>query len=298
MTKIVVKNCPTCGSSNYTKVLTATDYLILGESFEIMECANCSMRFTSPIPDNNEITNYYKSDDYVSHTGKGNSIINKVYRFVQYFTLHSKKEIVEKFSPKKSGSILDIGCGTGKFLKTMKQFGWSINGVENNDTAREIAENNTGSIILNQIEFFEGKQKYNVITLWHSLEHLHELKQYLNKISISLNTNGVLMIAAPNYHSYDADYYKQDWAAYDVPRHLYHFSFEAMVKVFEKYNFKLIYSKQMLFDSFYVSLLSEIKVRKKQNIIKALIVGWKSFWQGRKNVESGSSILYVFKKNR
>jgi len=298
MKNIVGQNCPACGSSNYTKVLTAPDYLVSGESFEIMECNDCSLRFTSPIPNNNEIGNYYKSDDYISHTGRGNSIINKIYRIVRYFTLRSKKKKVIKFSQNKSGSILDIGCGTGNFLKIIKQSGWKINGVEINDTARGIAKNNTGSVILNQIEFFGSKQKYDVITLWHSLEHLYDLKRYLNKISISLNTNGIVMIAVPNYQSFDADYFKQDWAAYDVPRHLYHFSFDAIVKLLEKFKFKLLQSVQLPFDSAYISLLSEMLVRKKQNIVKAFLVGLKSYFVGRRDTKRGSSILYVFKINQ
>jgi len=298
MGKIDVKNCPACGSSNNIKVFTATDYLVSGELFEIMECKDCSLRFTSPIPDNNEICNYYKSDDYISHTGKGNSIINKIYKIVQYFTLRSKQKKVEKFSQKKSGLILDIGCGTGNFLKIMKQSGWEINGVEINDTARGIARNNTGSVILNQIEFFESHQKYDVITLWHSLEHLLDLQKYLDKISISLNANGVLIIAVPNYYSYDAEFYKQNWAAYDVPRHLYHFSYAAVVELLETFKFKLLRSQQLPFDPFYVSLLSELSIRQKYNIIKALWIGWKSYRQGRKDAKRGSSILYVFKKNQ
>ena len=298
MTNIVIKNCPACGSSKYVKALTATDYLVSNESFEIMECADCSLRFTSPIPNVNEIGNYYKSDDYISHTGRGNSIINKIYRIVRYFTLRSKKKKVIKFSQNKSGSILDIGCGTGNFLKIMKQSGWKINGVEINDTARGIAKNNTGSVILNKIEFFESKQKYDVITLWHSLEHLYDLKRYLNKISISLNATGIVMIAAPNYQSFDADYFKQDWAAYDVPRHLYHFSFDAMVKLLQKFIFKLLQSVQLPFDSSYISLLSEMSVRKKQKIAKAFLVGLKSYFVGRRDTKRGSSILYVFKKNQ
>ena len=296
MEKVDIKKCPVCGSIKFNKVLTANDYLVSGVSFDIMECEKCTLRFTSLIPDENEISNYYKSDDYVSHTGKGNSIINRIYRIVQFFTLQSKKKEVIKFSKKNYGSILDIGCGTGKFLKTMKQSRWEIDGVEINETARKIAEKNTGSVILNQADFFRSKQKYDVITLWHSLEHLHKLKRYLQKISISLNANGVMMIAVPNYLSFDADYYNQDWAAYDVPRHLYHFSFDSIIKMMNNFKYRLIQSKQLPFDSFYIALLSELSVRKKHNIIKALWIGWKSYWQGRIDAKRGSSILYVFKK--
>ncbi len=178
----------------------------------------------------------------------------------------------------------------------MKNNGWIISGVEVNKAAREIAETNTGSNIMNQKDFFKSEQKYDVITLWHSLEHLYDLKQYLQKISISLNANGVIIIAVPNYNSYDAVYYKQDWAAYDTPRHLYHFSFKAIEVLFNEYGYKITNYKQMPFDPFYVSLLSEMSVRKKHNIIKALWIGWKSYLKGRIYANRGSSVLYVFKK--
>ena len=168
MVRVVVQNCPVCGFSKYEKVLTVLDYLVSNESFDIMECHDCSLRFTSPIPNKEDIGDYYKSDDYISHTGKANSIINKIYIFVQYFTLRSKRKIVKRISQKKSGSILDIGCGTGEFLKTMKQAGWNINGVEINKEARKLAELNTNLAILNQTEFFKSTRKYDLITLWHS----------------------------------------------------------------------------------------------------------------------------------
>lgn len=296
MEKIDVQKCPVCGSLKFKKVLTANDYLISGECFDIMECKKCTLRFTSQIPNEEDIGNYYKSDKYISHAKRITSIFDIVYKIIRKFTLRSKRNIVKRISQKQSGTLLDIGCGTGDFLKIMKQSGWNINGVEVNAGARKLAQTNTGSIILDQTEFFESEQKYDVITLWHSLEHLNTLTRFLEKISVSLNANGVVMIAVPNYKSFDAEYYKQDWAAYDVPRHLYHFSFESMVKLMEKLGFGLIEYKQLPFDPFYVSLLSELSVRKKHNIIKALWIGWKSYWQGKQNEKQGSSILYAFRK--
>lgn len=292
----IVDNCPACGSSKFNKVLTASDYLVSNESFEIMECNDCSLRFTSPIPDENEIGNYYKSDRYISHAKRVTSIFDIVYKIVRKFTLRSKRKIVKRISQKQNGTLLDIGCGTGDFLKIMQKSGWEVTGVEEGAEVREIAETNTDSTIMNQKGFFKSEQKYDVITLWHSLEHLNTLTRFLEKISISLNANGVIIIAVPNYKSFDAEYYKQDWAAYDVPRHLYHFSFDAMVKLMRKFSFELIEHQQLPFDPFYVSLLSETKVRKKHNIIKALWIGWKSYWQGRKDAERSSSILYAFEK--
>ena len=295
MVKIAVQNCPACGSMEFEKVLTASDYLVSSESFDIMECNDCSLRFTSPIPDRSQIGDYYESDKYISHAKRVTSIFDFVYKIVRKFTLRTKRKIVRRIAQKKSGTLLDIGCGTGNFLGIMKQSGWNIKGVEVNKETRKLAELNTDSVILDPTEFLKSEQKYDVITLWHSLEHLHELEQYLNKISLSLNANGVVIIALPNYRSFDAEYYQHDWAAYDIPRHLYHFSFEAMIILMKKFKFELIQSKQMPFDPFYVSLLSEFSVRKKHNIIKALRVGWKSYWQGRRDARSGSSILYIFK---
>ena len=295
MGKVDIKKCPVCGSLKFNKVLTANDYLVTGESFDIMECIDCSLRFTSPIPAESEIGEYYKSDKYISHAKRVTSIFDLVYKIVQKFTLHSKKKTVVQFSQKQNGTLLDIGCGTGEFLIKIVNHGWDISGVEVNKAARKLAESNTGSTIMNQKEFFKSEQKYDVITLWHSLEHLHELKQYLQKISLSLNANGVVIIAVPNYNSYDAEYYQQDWAAYDAPRHLYHFSSNAMINLMERFKFKLINNKQMPFDPFYVSLLSEMSVRKKHNIIKALWIGCKSYLKGRKDANRGSSVLYIFK---
>ena len=296
MAKITVEKCPVCDSININKISTASDYLVSGESFNIMECEKCSLRFTSPIPNENEIGKYYESDKYISHAKRVTSIFDLVYKIIRKFTLQSKRKTVEQFSKKQSGTLLDIGCGTGDFLIKMKNYGWEINGVEINNSARAIAEKSIGKTIFNQNEFFNSDKKYDAITLWHSLEHLHELKKYLQKISKSLNANGVVIIAVPNYNSSDAEYYQKDWAAYDVPRHLYHFSFDSMLELMTGFGFELIEHKQMPFDPFYVVLLSEMSVKKKRNIIKALFVGWKSYLKGRKNAERGSSILYVFKK--
>jgi len=293
MGKIAIGKCPVCDSININKVLTANDYLVSRESFEIMECNDCSLRFTTPIPTESEIGEYYKSDKYISHATSTASIFDAVYKIVRKYTLRSKRKTVERISKKQKGTLLDIGCGTGDFLIKMKNFGWETYGVETDGSARKIAETNTDSTIMNQKEFLQSEQKYDVITLWHSLEHLYDLSKYLNKISISLNANGVVMIAVPNYMSFDAEYYKQDWAAYDVPRHLYQFSPKAMINLMGK--FKLIHTKQMPFDPFYVSLLSEMSVRKKHNIIKALWIGWKSYLKGRKVANEGSSVLYIFK---
>jgi 2-polyprenyl-3-methyl-5-hydroxy-6-metoxy-1,4-benzoquinol methylase len=277
-------------------VITASDYLITKEKFDIIECKECTLRFTSPIPSETEIDIFYKSDEYISHSDKGKSLINKIYKIVQKITLRSKRQIVEKMVTEQNGTFLDFGCGSGDFLHTMQQSGWKVSGVEVNESARKIAEYKLEISISSPNEFLNDDIKYDVITMWHSLEHLHDLKKYLQKITTSLNTNGVLMIALPNYLSFDAKHYKENWAAYDVPRHLYHFSFESIVNLLNEFGFKLIKYRHLPFDPFYVSLLSELFVKRERNIISAMWIGLKSYLGGAKNARKGSSILYIFKK--
>ena len=296
MTNINISICPICQSKDIQKTCSAVDHLVSKKSFDIMECQSCTLRFTTPIPDEVEIQDYYKSDDYISHTNQGKSIISKIYRIIQLFTLRVKRKNVEEFANRKTGKLLDIGCGTGKFLQIMQKSGWEVNGVEENSLARSTAENSIAKNIIKQNEYINSDDKYDVITMWHSLEHLHELKRYAQKVSISLNANGVLMVAVPNYNSYDAEYYRENWAAYDVPRHLYHFSTKAITKLFSDNGFTLRSARQLAFDPFYVSLLSEIRVKGKNNIINALIIGWKSYLKGRSDAKCGSSILYIFNK--
>ena len=267
---IKIEKCPICNSYKNKIVLATTDYLVSKDKFDIYECKYCSFRFTSPVPNKSEISKYYDSDEYISHSEKSTSIIDRIYKIVQKITLKSKKKIIDKLFFGVNGSLLDIGCGTGDFLQKMKSTGWKVTGVEINATARKIAEDKISESVFTPLEFVNSDFKYDVITMWHSLEHLHDLKDYVQKIVNTLNKDGLLFIAVPNYQSFDAEYYKENWAAYDVPRHLYHFSFRSAEELFNEFGFKIINNKQLPFDSFYVSLLSELKVIGSKNILKAL----------------------------
>ena len=297
MTTTEANICPVCDSQNNRKVFHTFDYLVTGKNFDIIECNKCTLRFTFPLSNPQKIGKYYQSEDYISHTDIGNSMINILYKFVQRFTMRLRARIVENYSGLTSGSILDIGCGTGLFLVEMQINRWNISGVEISESAQRFAQEITDTKIYNQDEFMQSLPQYDVITLWHTLEHLYDLKKYMYKISASLKNKGIVIVAVPNYMSLDADYYQHDWAAYDVPRHCYHFSKMAMNKLFNECGFTLVDIKHMPFDPFYVSLLSEFKVRKKRNIFKALWIGWRSFWNGRKDTNRASSIMYVFEKS-
>ena len=181
-----INKCPVCNSDNFEKVITASDYLVTKEQFDIIECKECTFRFTSPIPIETEIDNFYKSNEYISHSDKGKSIINKIYKVVQKITLRSKRKIVEKMFTEQKGTLLDFGCGNGDFLHTMQQSGWKVSGVEVNESARKIAEDKLSIGISSPNEFLKDDTNYDVITMWHSLEHLHEIKKYLQNIFLKL----------------------------------------------------------------------------------------------------------------
>ncbi|WP_272151012.1 class I SAM-dependent methyltransferase [Tenacibaculum aiptasiae] len=269
--------------------LNCIDYTVSKESYEVMLNEEYDMLVTSPVPSNLET--YYLSEEYISHTDSKKGFIDKIYQLVKNYTLKKKLKLINSFNTK-SKTILDVGAGTGNFLKVCKENNWEIKGVEPSDKARKIAEEK--SIKLHK-EITEIKNtSFDVITLWHVLEHIPNLVEYTNQLKKLLKPNGVLIIAVPNYKSYDADYYKEFWAAYDVPRHLWHFSKNSIQKIFSNINMNVEKILPMKFDSFYVSLLSEKYKNKKSKAIKAFFVGLKSNLKAKKNGEY-SSLMYIIK---
>jgi 2-polyprenyl-3-methyl-5-hydroxy-6-metoxy-1,4-benzoquinol methylase len=290
-------NCPVCGSTNVFFVLKAKDETVSKKYFEIFECSDCTLRFTQDVPGEDYIGDYYKSSDYISHSNTSKGLINKLYHTVRSITLQSKRKLVEKSSGKKKGNLLDIGAGTGAFASTMKNAGWSITALEPDETARTNAKKDFDIDLLSSENLFKlAPNTFDVITLWHVLEHVHELHKYLDTFYSLLIDGGTLIIAIPNYISYDAKKYSNNWAAYDVPRHLYHFSAQSMHTLLTRHGFKLTQQKPMWFDSFYVSLLSEKYTAGKSNFLKAFINGAVSNFKTLGKPENCSSIIYISKK--
>ena len=278
--------------------LKAKDHTVSGQEFEIYECKNCSLRFTQNVADENGISKYYQSEDYISHSDTSKGFVNSLYHFVRQITLKSKLSIITKYSGSKAGEILDIGAGTGAFLNVMKSSGWNITGVEPDETARRNAFKNYQLNLLGNEQLFNFQlQSFDAITMWHVLEHVHKLNEYILQAKNLLKENGVLIIAVPNYTSYDAEVYQQNWAAYDVPRHLYHFSPASMKELLKKHDLKLIKTLPMWFDSYYVSMLSEkYKNNGKDNFMAALLTGFSSNFKAFFKKELCSSVIYVIKK--
>lgn len=270
--------------------LTTKDYLITKEEFSLEIDNNYDMLITKPQPKN--LDKYYQTINYISHTDQAKTFIDKIYQTIKKYTLTKKIKLLNEYS-KNGKSILDIGCGTGEFLALTKNQNWTSFGIEPNENARRKAKLKNIDATANFEEL--NQQKFNVITLWHVLEHLPDLPNQINKITNLLETKGTLIIAVPNFKSYDAKYYKEHWAAYDTPRHLWHFSQQSIINLFKEKKFKVIKTIPMKFDSYYVSLLSEKYKNGKQNYLKAIYRGWLSNYKAKRTTEY-SSLIYVLKR--
>jgi len=293
----VSQPCSVCGSTHFSQVFSVNDFSITKESFVLKSCNECDFMFTSEAPDQSEIGRYYQSDVYISHTDGSKGFIEKLYQLVRRKTLVGKRNLVAGVSQKDKGKMLDYGCGTGAFLNEMKTSGWQVNGIEPDSGARKRAEQLVASSIGLPEELSElSSDQYDVITMWHVLEHVHELNWTIEQIKRILKEDGKLFIAVPNHHSFDARHYGSFWAAYDVPRHLYHFSPDTMSLLMEKHGLKVISKKAMWFDSFYVSMLSEKYKSGKINYFKAVCIGLISNCITVFNREKCSSLIYVIAK--
>lgn len=269
--------------------LNCKDYLVSDESYEIMKNERYDMLVTSPVPA--DLSEYYENEKYISHTDSKKTIFDKVYQFVKKISIRRKYKLIKKFNTHKK--ILDIGAGTGDFLSFFRSKGWNVYGVEPNSKARDLAQKK-GIELKEKMTTYYYKE-FDVITMWHVLEHIPDIKTYINRLKGILSDTGVLFIAVPNFKSYDAKYYKEYWAAYDVPRHLWHFSQQAIERLFSEIDMTVIEKHPLRFDAYYASLLSEKYKTGKKNILKALYIGWRSNKKAQRTTEY-SSIIYILKK--
>lgn len=279
--------------SNKKHFLTVTDYSVSKETFDLFHDEALDMLITHPQPSLENLGKYYESVDYISHTDSKRSLFEKAYHFVKSIALKNKLDLINSLQPDK-GRILDIGAGTGDFLSVAKQNGWETIGVEPSDKAKAIALKK-GVSFVEQTSKLEN-HSFDVISMWHVLEHVPNLDNQIKELKRLLKPNGTLIIAVPNFKSFDAKYYGKFWAAYDVPIHFWHFSKKAIKMLFEKEEMKLVKVLPMKFDSFYVSLLSEKYKYGKMNFIKAFFIGLQSNWSAKKDFEY-SSHIYIIKNS-
>ena len=275
-----------------TPYLTCTDFTVSKEEFTILLDKETNLLVTSPRPNDSDLGAYYESDDYISHSDGRKTLFDRLYQVVRNYTLTQKIKLIGSFDI--SGKrVLDIGAGTGDFLAACKNHGWDTTGVEPNTKANAIASRKLLTKLESDIKELSGKQ-YDVITMWHVLEHVPDLITYITQLKKLLTPNGTLVVAVPNHESYDAKHYGKFWAAYDVPRHLWHFSQKSIEELFSKEKMKVTKVLPMKFDAYYVSLLSEKYRGGKMNPIKAFFTGLKSNLKAR-GTNQYSSLIYIIK---
>ena len=279
--------------SNKTHFLTVKDHSVSKETFDLYYDETLDMLITHPQPSLENLGKYYESEDYISHTDNRRSLFEKAYHFVKGIALKNKLNLINSQQAAK-GRILDIGAGTGDFLIVAKNDGWQTVGIEPSDRAKGIAIGKGISFVENTTEL--ENHSFDVITMWHVLEHVPDLDFQIKELKRLLKPEGTLIVAVPNFKSFDAKHYGTYWAAFDVPIHFWHFSKKAIQMLFEKENMKLEKVLPMKFDSFYVSLLSEKYKNGKMNFIKAFLIGLQSNWKAKRNLEY-SSLIYVLKNN-
>jgi len=277
-----------------TTFLKVKDYSVSGEEFQLIHNKTYGFLETSPQPEAKRLSDYYKTEDYISHTDSKRNLFEKVYHLVRSISLKKKLKLINSFQSLEK-NLLDVGCGTGDFLQVAQQNNWNISGIEPNEQARQIANRKTNNSVFNINDLGKFKNhSFDVITLWHVLEHLPNLEQHVLTLKTLLKVNGILIVAVPNHKSNDAKHYKNFWAAYDVPRHLWHFNQDSISKLFALQNMQVMKTQPMKFDAYYVSLLSEKYKSGSMNLFKAFWIGLRSNMKAKRSGEY-SSLIYIIK---
>ena len=292
-----IDTCPLCGGQQLEHALTCTDHYASGETFEVVRCAHCGFLMTQNAPVEAKIGKYYETPDYISHSDTQKGMMNRVYHWVRQFMLSRKASLVKQASKMSTGTLLDYGTGTGYFANAMAQKQWAVKAIEKSPQARAFAKERFELDVDAEtaLPLYEP-QIFDVITLWHVLEHVEHLNEMWETLHKILKDRGVLIMAVPNPDSYDAQKYGKWWAAYDVPRHLWHFRPSVMQQFGAKHGFILEERIPMPFDAFYVSMLTEKYKGSKFSFIKGMLTGTCAWFSALGKKERSSSMIYVFRK--
>lgn len=286
--------CPWCGSDKAQINLWLRDEFLTKEDFHICECLNCGLLYTMPRPDKDKIGAYYKSEEYYSHQENNKGFIPKIYESVKSINLKHKYKLATRGL--RNGKLLDIGCGVGDFLHSAELNGWECMGVEPSEDAKAIARKRMNAKLISSFDLESIPNAYfDVITMWHVLEHVDDLKWQINQLHRLIKPDGRVVIALPNYQSYDGQYYKELWAAYDVPRHLNHFNRTTLTKIFKTSGLELVKMDKLRWDAYYISYMSELYRKHSLPLVRGFYRGFVSNCKARRSGE-WSSLVYVFEK--
>lgn len=297
METIDIRHCPLCGSRHIEEAFVCVDRYASGETFHVCRCTGCGFRFTGDAPVEAEIGRYYESPDYISHTDTERGLMNTVYHWVRSYMLRRKAELVERLGGRTCGRLLDIGSGTGYFADAMTRRHWRADTIEKSAAARGIARQKFGLDTWTEDAYATiADGTYDVITLWHVMEHIERINDLWSGLHRWLKDDGLLLVAVPNCGSYDAQYYKEDWAAYDVPRHLWHFTPDTMERFAGKWGFRLTAVRPMPFDAFYVSMLTEQHLGRRMSFVRGMLTGTGAWLASLRDKRKSSSLIYAFEK--
>ena len=288
-----------CGGTQLERTLTCVDHYATGEMFHLCRCAECGFLFTQDFPAETEIGRYYETPDYISHSDTKKGIVNRAYHHVRHYMLKRKARLIMNEAHRKEGRLLDIGTGTGYFPATMKALGWQVEALEKNALARNFAQTHFGLEIKPETALADyAPQSFDVITLWHVMEHLEHLNETWETLHSLLTDKGILIVAVPNCSSYDARKYGAYWAAYDVPRHLWHFTPSTIHRLAARHGFIMAERHPMPFDAFYVSMLTEKHMRHSCAFVRGMLTGVLAWFSSLVRKERSSSMIYVFRKKK
>lgn len=288
--------CPYTGATNVEYLFDAIDHTVSRETFAVYRNPDLDFYFTWPRPSEDSIGKYYEAEAYISHSDTNKGLFNALYHWVRSFTLKSKIKLIQKYTAQKR--LLDIGSGTGAFLNQAARSGFNVTGIEPSEAARNVAYTKY-NLTLKPLDalFHLPPNSFDIVTMWHVLEHAYQLKATLNTLHNVLSEKGWAIIAVPNAASAEAEWNGTVWAGWDVPRHLYHFTPTAIQQLFNYHGFKCVHYQHMPFDPFYVSMLTEKIKTGKVNIWKGFWKGLSAFNAGRSNTDKATCIVYIFQKN-
>ena len=279
------------------RTLTCVDHYATGEVFHLCRCRECGFLLTQDFPPETEIGRYYATPDYISHSDTKKGLMNSLYHRVRKYMLKRKARLVVHESHRKEGRLLDIGTGTGYFAATMQRQGWQVEAVEKDEGARRFAREHFALQVKPETALRDyAPHSFDVITLWHVMEHLEHLNETWELLNTLLTEKGVLIVAVPNSSSFDACKYGAYWAAYDVPRHLWHFTPATIQRLASKHGFIMAERYPMPFDAFYISMLTERNMRRSCAVLRGAVTGTMAWFSALVRKERSSSMIYVFRK--
>jgi 2-polyprenyl-3-methyl-5-hydroxy-6-metoxy-1,4-benzoquinol methylase len=292
-----IKSCLVCGKNDFTERFSAKDCLVSGKTFLIRECRSCGFVFTSDPPDEKDIARYYVSENYISHSDKKRNLAEFAYHLARSIMLEKKYGLISGLRKNKIGTLLDVGSGTGYFAHYMVKRGWNVTGVELSEQARKFSVSKFGINALAPSEVSKiAEGSFDFITFWHVLEHLYDPVHWFNEVKRLLKDDGMCIIALPNIKSADAEWFGNDWAALDVPRHLWHFSSATMIRFAGENGFSCRIIKPMPLDTFYISTLSYRNQKVFLPLLRGTITGLFLNLGNLFKKERASSLIYLISK--